>query len=178
MKRFLFLSLLASAMLFAAGELSNRRAPGFSIVDAVNLEQHDLADYRGKYVVLDFMQTNCPHCQQFSGILEKVASQFKGRVQVLSIVVPPDNLDTVKKYIQGHNITVPILFDSGQVMASYLKLTPATPTVFFPHAFIVDPTGKIVNDWVYTSDGKNKGIFEEGDLAKELDRLIAAAPRK
>jgi peroxiredoxin len=177
MKRFLFLSLLASTTLFAAGELSNRRAPGFSIVD-VNMQQHDLADYRGKYVVLDFMQTNCPHCQQFSGILEKVASQFKGRVQVLSVVVPPDNLDTVKKYIQGHNITVPILFDSGQVMASYLKLTPATPTVFFPHAFLVDPTGKIVNDWAYTSDGKNKGIFEEGDLAKELDRLMAAAPKK
>jgi hypothetical protein len=86
-------------------------------------------------------------------------------------VRPPDNLNSVTEYIKLHNITIPVLFDSGQVTASYLKLGPATPRVFFPHAFLVDPNGTIVNDWVYGADTKD--IFEGDSLAKEIDKLLA-----
>ena len=36
-----------------------------------------------------------------------------------------------------------MVFDSGQVMMSYLKVTPANPTVHFPHLFLIDKTGWI-----------------------------------
>ena len=42
----------AAASLEAAGELSNRRAPGFSLPDS-NINYHDLGDYRGKIVLVD-----------------------------------------------------------------------------------------------------------------------------
>jgi len=77
----------------------------------------------------------------------------------------------VQAYIKEHNITIPVLFDSGQVTASYLKLGPATPRVSFPHAFIVDPNGTIVNDWVYGEDSKS--IFEGDGLTKEIERLLS-----
>ena len=41
---------------FAAGALSNRRAPGFSLPDST-MKQHDPLDYRGKILLLEFMQT-------------------------------------------------------------------------------------------------------------------------
>ena len=51
------ISLGAAAMsLEAAGELSNRRAPGFSLPDS-NINYHDLGDYRGKVVLVDFIKT-------------------------------------------------------------------------------------------------------------------------
>jgi peroxiredoxin len=159
-------------MLFGAGELSHRRAPGFSIVDAAQ-QQHDLADYRGKYVVIEFMQTKCEHCIKFAEIVEKLMIKYRPKgLAAISIVLPPDNLNTVTEYIKLHNITIPVLFDSGQVTASYLKLGPATPRVFFPHAFLVDTNGTIVNDWVYGADTKD--IFEGDGLAKEIDKLLAA----
>ena len=170
MKSLLSLLLLSSSLLLAAGELSHRRAPGFSIIDAA-LEQHDLADYRGKYVILEFMQTSCPHCIKFGEVIEQLTIKYRGKVDALSIVLPPDNLDTVRAYIKQHNITIPVLFDSGQVTASYLKLGPANTKVFFPHAFIVDPEGKIVNDWVYGED--TASIFEGDALGKEIARLLA-----
>jgi len=170
MKRLFFLLALTASLLPAAGELSHRRAPGFSIVDAAQ-QQHDLADYRGKYVVIEFMQTKCPHCITFAEIIEKMMIKYRGKVNALSIVLPPDNLNTVQAYIKEHNITIPVLFDSGQVTASYLKLGPATPRVFFPHAFIVDPNGTIVNDWVYGEDSKS--IFEGDGLTKEIERLLS-----
>ena len=58
--------LFFGAPLFAAD--FSRRAPGFSLPD-VNTEQHDLADYRGKVVILEFMQTTCPHCAAFTEVL-------------------------------------------------------------------------------------------------------------
>ena len=170
MKRLFFLLALTASLLPAAGELSHRRAPGFSIVDAAQ-QQHDLADYRGKYVVIEFMQTKCPHCITFAEIIEKMMIKYRGKVNALSIVLPPDNLNTVQAYIKEHNITIPVLFDSGQVTASYLKLGPSTPKVYFPHAFIVDPQGTIVNDWVYSAETSD--IFEGDGFAKEIDKVLA-----
>ncbi len=162
-------------MLFAAGELSHRRAPGFSIVDA-SQQQHDLADYRGKYVLIEFMQTKCAHCVAFAEIVEKLMIKYRTKVQALSIVLPPDSLATVQEYIKAHNITIPVLFDSGQVTASYLKLGPSTPRVFFPHAFLIDPNGTIINDWVYGD--QTKDIFEGDALAKEVERVLAGGGKK
>src|SRR5580704_18137117 len=163
MKRKLFLLLLTSAvgssMLFGAGELSHRRAPGFSIVDSAQ-QQHDVADYRGKYLVIDFIQTGCPHCIKFAEVIEKLMIKYRGKLSAVSIVLPPDNLNAVTAYIKQHNITIPVLFDCGQVTASYLKLGPSTPKVVFPHVFIVDPNGTIVNDWLYAPGTEN---IYEGD---------------
>ena len=170
MKSTFLLLFLTSSLLFGAGELSHRRAPGFSLVDTAQ-QQHDLYDYHGKYVIIEFMQTKCPHCIRFAETIEKLSIKYRGKVEALSIVLPPDNLNTVTSYIKERNITIPVLFDSGQVTASYLRLGPHTPTVIFPHVFIVDPAGMIVNDWVYAPG--NEGIFEGDGFAREIDRLLA-----
>jgi peroxiredoxin len=169
MKRTFILLFLTSSLLFGAGELSHRRAPGFSIYDAV-MQQHDLYDYHGKYVLIEFMQTACPHCIKFSEIIEQLMLKRRGRLEALSITVPPDNLNTVRNFIKQYNVTIPILFDCGQVAASYLKQGPSSPHITLPHAFLVDPNGMIVNDWAY--EPGNESIFEGDGLAREIDRLL------
>ncbi len=169
MKRTLSLLLLTSSLLYGAGELSHRRAPGFSLFDAV-MQQHDLYDYRGKYVVIEFMQTACPHCIKFGEIIEQMMLTRRGKVAALSVTVPPDTLNTVNYYVKQHNITIPVLFDCGQVTASYLKQGPTSPHITLPHAFLIDPNGMIANDWGYGPG--NESIFEGDGLVKELDRLL------
>src|SRR5260221_9659663 len=93
---------------FGSGELSNRRAPGFSLPDK-NMTQHDPQDYLGKAVLVEFMQTNCPHCIKFSGILEQAKAKYKDQIEVMSIVTMPDTMQQVQTYIQNHSITSPIL---------------------------------------------------------------------
>src|SRR5215831_3756398 len=70
------ISFLAASALFAAD--FSRRAPGFSLPD-VKTEQHDLADSRGKVVILEFMQTTCPHCAAFADVLEQVQQKYGDR---------------------------------------------------------------------------------------------------
>ena len=122
----LFLSVSIPGL--AGGALSNRRAPGFSLPDS-NMQQHDPLDYRGKILLLEFMQTHCPTCKNQSGVLEQVKAKYGDKIQVLSVVVMPDTLDNVKAYIKDNNVSSPILFDCGQMTASYVKPDPRNPQI-------------------------------------------------
>ena len=167
--------LVCAAAAFASGELSGRRAPGFSLPDSTG-RQHDPQDYRGKILLVEFMQTTCPHCAAFSGVLEQVVAKYQGKVAVLSIVVMPDTQANVQRYINAHKVTNAILFDCGQVAASYYRVTPQNPTVEFPHVFIVDPQGNIRNDHGYST--QTRDVFEGKGLFTELDRMLAGGGKK
>jgi len=169
--RFLLAFLASALMLFASGELSGRRAPGFSLPDAHG-QQHDLQDYRGKIVLIDIIQTTCPHCQKLAEVLEAVAAKYNGRVAVLTFAIPRDTPATVAQFVAEHKVTTPIVFDCGQATASYLKVTPQNPTVNVPHLFLIDGQGMIRNDFTYGFDTKT--IFEGDGLNIEIDRLLNA----
>jgi peroxiredoxin len=156
--------------LTAAGKLSNRRAPGFSLPDLKG-QQYDPVDYRGKVLLIEFMQTGCPFCKTMSGILEQTKAKYGNRIQILSVVVMPDTPDNVQKYIKELNVTSPILFDCGQMTASYLKITQANPVVKFPHLFLLDKDGNIRND--FDHDDINKGGVTAKFLAGEIDKLLS-----
>jgi len=71
-----------------------------------------------------------------------------------------------------HKISTPVLFDCGQVSASYLMATPQNRKIDIPHLFLIDGQGMIRNDFVYGFDTKN--IFEGDGLNAEIDHLLAA----
>jgi peroxiredoxin len=158
-----------------AGELSGRRAPGFSLPDS-KMRQHDLGDYRGKVVLIDIIQTSCPHCRTFAGILEQVKAKYAARVAVLTVVNPPDTLETVQKYIADLNVSTPVLFDCGQMAASYLKITPERPKITVPHLFLIDAQGMIADDYGYSAESKE--IFEGKGIFPLLDKMLAAATKR
>jgi peroxiredoxin len=166
--------LLAAALCFG-GQLSGRRAPGFSLPDS-SFKRYDLQDYRGKWVLIDFTLTSCPHCKELAKTLESVKAKYGGAVQILQVVLPPDTTATVAGYIAEHGITVPVLFDQGQMAASYFQATPQKPTFDTPHLFIIDPQGTIVQDYGHTDEEK----LEAPLLMKELDELLmkSDAPTK
>jgi peroxiredoxin len=168
--RYVFGLLVSAALLFAAGELSGRRAPGFSLPD-LHGQQHDLQDYHGKVVLVDIIQTTCPHCQLLADVLGKVEAKYGSKVAVLSITIPPDNQNAVAHFVAAHSIAYPVLFDCGQVSASYLKATPQNPKVNVPHLFLIDGQGVIRNDFGYEFNTRN--IFEGEGLDLEIDRLLA-----
>jgi peroxiredoxin len=176
MFRLLLPVLALSAMLSFAADPAFRRAPGFSLPDS-KLQQHDLYDYRGKVVILDFMMTNCPHCATFSKTLERVKAKYGERVAILSIVnYSSDNSNTVGSYIQANKVTSPILFDCGQVLASYLRLERAKKAVDMPHAFIIDAQGRIRGDYTYSM--LTRPVFEGDAIFNDLDALLVPAAPK
>jgi peroxiredoxin len=157
------LILIMALALFAAGDYSNRRAPGFSLADS-HFQQHDPQDYHGKVVLIDFMQTTCPVCTHLAETLVQVKSKYGDKIAILSVLTLPDSYQTVDRFAAEHKISWPMLLDSGQVMASYLRVTPANPTVRFPHLFIVDGNGTIRSDF--------EGAEEAAAISAEIDKLL------
>jgi len=168
--RTVLLSLLAAVCLLASGELSGRRAPGFSLPNPDYTHFYDLQDYRGKVVVIDIMSTSCPHCMLLSTTLEKLKEKFADKVQVLSVVLPPDNQDTVRRYIATNKITTPIVCDQGQMTISYFNARPDQAKIAVPHLFMIDKQGMIRDDWAY--DENSRGVFEGPGLIAEVEKLL------
>lgn len=168
-RRFLIAALLGAAAL-NAGEHTGRRAPGFSLPDS-KMKMHDLADYRGKPLILEFLQTECPHCADFARTLARIQQKYGNRVGILAVVnAQQDNAQKVAKYVAGHKITYPVLFDQGQMEYSYLLKT----TVQNPCVFLIDANGVIRNNWEYSAF--TESIFEGNGLFTEIDRMLTPAP--
>jgi peroxiredoxin len=160
--------------LWGAGELSNRRAPSWNLPDA-RLQRYDLVDYRGKVVLIEFLQTNCPLCAGLSEKLKPIQQRFPGRVQVFGIVVtPPENQNTVNKFINDHGLNYPILFDSSQVAIPYLNITPANPKFEVPHLFVIDRNGRIAADYGHT----DVASLNVATLGAFIETLLGPAPKK
>ena len=158
---------LCVIQLGAADQLTGRRAPGFTLPDARG-QFHDLGDYRGKVVLLDIMQSGCPNCQTLAQTLEKVKAKYGDKVGVLSVVNPPDNLQTVASFTRKFGVTSPVLLDCGQMAASYLRPNPKRPRIHVPHLFLIDSEGIVRKHFEHTETA----IFEGKGLDEEIDQLL------
>ena len=158
---------LFTATLFAAGEYSNRRAPGFSLADS-HFQQHDPQDYRGKVLLVDIMSTGCATCTRLVDVLVGVKAKYGDKLAIISVVTAPDNFQTADAFVAQHKVTWPLVFDMGQMIASYLKVTPSNPKIEFPHLFVIDGNGWIRNDFG-TADDKSLTL---GGISAEIDKLL------
>src|SRR5947208_6452474 len=104
MKKLLSVFLCAAVLLIAQGP---KRAPGFCLADTTG-QWRDLADYRGKVVLIEFMQTTCPHCAAFSAVLSALQKKYGDKLQILAIALPNDTPQTMMQYANGHKLTYPL----------------------------------------------------------------------
>lgn len=166
--KFAVVCLLALSLSASAQGVFGRRAPGFSLQDINYKQFYDIQDYRGKVVLLDIMKTDCPHCQELTRTLEQVKAKYGDKIQLLSIVNPPDSPQNIARYIKEFNLTYPILLDCGQVVASYLQLSPQRPSLVVPHLIVIDKAGMIRRDM---SEGTQGGLSLQA-ITSTVDPLV------
>jgi peroxiredoxin len=108
-------------------------------------------------------------------VLERLQQKYGDQVAILAVVNSRgDDQNSVARFISGHRITYPILFDAGQMAYSYLR----SMRFDTPHVFLIDAGGTIRNDWEYGL--VTRDIFEGNGLMSEIDSLLSgkAAPQK
>ena len=145
--------------------LSGRRAPSFALPDS-SMKSYDILDYRGRWLLLDYMKTDRPASKPLSKELGQLKARLGAKVSVLQIVLPPDNTATVAKYVADTKTTLPILFDSGQSGMWYFKVTPEHPQFDSPHLFAINPQGMLVRDWTQLD-------IEKGGYMPQVEALIS-----
>ena len=142
----LTVSLSVTAMGWAEVQVGEP-APGFTAMDS-NQQQRSLSDYRGKYVVLEWFNPQCPFVKKHysTGNMQGLQGKYTARDVVwLSIDSSAEGnqgylgADEANHYISDNNVksTALLLDPSGEVGSLYGAKTT-------PHMFIIDPQGTLV----------------------------------
>jgi peroxiredoxin len=147
-RKLLSLALILTAFTLPAAALPpGSTAPDFQGKDSTGAQQ-TLAQYRGKYVVLEWANQGCPYEQKHyrSGNMEALQKQWtaKGIVWLSIISSPPGQQGYVtpaeeNEYLQKmHAAPTAAILDPTSTIA---RLYQAKTT---PHMFVIDPAGKII----------------------------------
>lgn len=123
-----------------------KTAPDFTLKSPDDKITYKLADYRGKWLLLDFWGTWCPPCREEMPKINAFAQKIKGRndLSFLSIACR-DQPDRVIDYLSSHNFDIPASMSDNQVQKKY-------EVPGYPAKFLISPSGAVFNipfgeDW-------------------------------
>jgi peroxiredoxin len=125
----------------------------------------DLAKYRGKVVVLEFLLTTCGHCQQCSVVLQQLQQQYgpKG-FQVIGVATNEMAQMLVNDFKKQHGLTFPVGFTDYKTSVEWLQ-HPVMLNMYMPQLAVIDRNGTIRHQY----GGTDKWCPEAKDSKMRAD---------
>lgn len=103
--------------------------------------QGSIADYRGRWVLVNLWASWCIPCRQEAPVLDRFAQRYGRRgVSVLGINVQ-DNSDDALAFIHDYHVAYPQLRSIGDERSAAFGSTGV------PENFLVDPRGRLALIW-------------------------------
>ncbi len=148
--------------------------PAPELVTTLNSgEQILLSKFRGKVVMLEFLLTTCPHCQDCSRTMQKVYEDLGEKFQPLGIAVNPDNIQQARmllpQYVYALGLRFPVGYTNRDMAYQWLEAKMDGP-IYFPQVVLIDRKG-IIRHHFPGGDAFFKD--EENNMRKVLNALIA-----
>ena len=109
-------------------------APDFELPDLQG-NLHELSDYRGKIVIVNFWSAECPHSERTDSSTMACLVQWGGDVELLSIASNRSESAQVVEEVAKVRRLPRVLMDAGQVVADLYE------AIATPHVFVVDKDG-------------------------------------
>lgn len=105
------------------------RAPVFAARD-MDGKKVDLASFKGRVVVLNFFDQDCPHCERDLPLLAPVLREFRKRGVVAIGVASRDAGGQMRGFLEEHGVDYPVVIDPSRgIFAQYGSTR--TPDTFF-----------------------------------------------
>jgi peroxiredoxin len=175
MKRvlFAFISLTATTLIAADSPPIGAAAPDFNLPDAAG-KTHSLSEYKGKYVVLEWFNPECPFVKKHygSGNMQKLQGEYTSKGVVwLTIDSNAPGLEgnisaqQAQKVMKDWNTkqTALLLDPEGKAGRAYNARNT-------PHMFVINPDGKIVYEGAIDS----KATPNPADIPSSTNYVKAA----
>ena len=135
-------------------------APEFSLID-IDDQVHNLSDYRGKPVIINFWATWCPPCRKEMPSMESAWQILEEEgIAMLAINVGED-FDTVFGFTATMDITFPLLLDQDGAV------TEAWPIQGLPTTYILNPRGEMVYRMIGSREWDDEKILDAIRALKE-----------
>lgn len=111
-------------------------APDFALVD-MNGKTHQLTEYKGQGVFLNFWGTWCKPCEREFPIIDKYYQEYQDEgIQVLAVNIAESDF-AVNNFVERKGLTFPVLIDKSKSVMSAYNINPLPTTV------LINPEGKI-----------------------------------
>ena len=136
----------ALALLSLSAQEIPRKAPEIA-VQLPDGQQLLLSQFKGKVVLLEFLHTTCPHCQQSSMFLERLTKELgpKG-FQPIGVAFNDNAAQLVPDFIKQMALTVPVGVPVGpnprEIVLTYLQHS-MLKTLYVPQMVFIDRKGVI-----------------------------------
>lgn len=139
--------------------LNGEKAPVFQMtVLGTDGQMVDLADLRGKPVVLNFWSTWCQPCKIEHPHLVEAARTFEPQGVAFYGVLYADEPDNAARFLKREGHAFPVLYDPAQRVAIDYGVTGV------PETFFISPDGQIVH--------KVSGPVSFGEIAAQLEPML------
>ena len=126
---------------------------------------HNLRDWDGKFVLLNFWATWCGPCREEMPLLQKVGTDLADSgLRVVGVAI--DNDDAVRDFLKAHPISYPILLGSNA--DNDPSLIFGDTRALLPYSVLIGQDGRIL--------AQHAGSFSSASLADWLSAHIPATP--
>ncbi len=158
----LYVEYIKEAYLDVKGIREGMKAPGFELLDQTG-KKVNLADYKGKVVLLDFWATWCGPCLDLLPVHKDLKERFKDK-NVKFVYVSMDNSSVLwKNFITKKRLAGDHLI-SGEAMGMKSPIAIDYKIEYLPFTLLLDTDGTIV--W------KRTGGYSVNNLIKEMENLL------
>ena len=145
-----FVLAVCAAALLCGTASAAEKAIDFGVIDEAG-KQVRLSSFSGTPVIVNFWATWCPPCREELPAFDKVAAEFKGKVQFMMVDLADGYDETVedaKEFVAHHGYNFPLFFDTEEegAMAYGLSAVPTT--------IVISSNGEIVKRHIGGLDEK------------------------
>jgi thiol-disulfide isomerase/thioredoxin len=164
---------LISLLLTAAAGAPRPQSPADFAIHTLSGGLIRPSQFKGKVVVIEFLLTTCPHCQNTTTILKKLQTEYgPGQLQVLGCTAEDMAPARLNGFISQFAPGYPIGFADLKATSSYLQHDPAL-LLQVPQLVFLDKSG--VKRATYVG---NQPFFkdEENNIRRQIDALLRDAP--
>ena len=130
------------------------KAPAFTVR---NLKGHrvQLADYKGKVVILNLWATWCGPCRVEMPGMENLYRRYRSEgLEILAVSLDKGSSDKVQTFADEYRLSFPVLLDKdGQVERRYNSIT-------IPTTYVIDKKGMVVAEVDGAKNWESEQTFE------------------
>jgi peroxiredoxin len=152
------LALIAGCSKTSKLDAGRKQAPNFSLKDAAG-NTVNLADYRGKVVLVNFWATWCGPCEVEIPWFIEFEQKYKDQgFAVLGVSMDDDGWKSVQPYVAKHKINYRVMIGSEVVSQQFGDIAS------LPTSFVLDRQGRIAANHV--------GLVEKKEYQDEIVKLL------